>query len=585
MEALWLLAQAICDQVESFQPNLVIVLLRSGEGPLRAALALWDETRGVPFPPVVRTNLGREKVRRYHELRDSLGREPLIEWVHGPDEAAHLLAWVAEQRPWQAELAAQVHAVLGDSNTPARILVVDDFAFEGTTWLLALGLLKEIFPQAEARYIAGTLGGWSGNLARYWLQEHYPDVRARMEAEAQSDRQQGQLETCLIHLRWIATGTEEVDPESLDWRPLSTNSETVQKLTRFLPAETWLALPAWVYATIETHVRRRAQKSFSASARAGSLFWGKLPFVRGRSKEPPGTASTSPTTRRHATLERLTPAHLVLRHAWRTRHVTRRDVEAICGMNPSQATRVLEDLVEQGYLVCQGRGNSTWYDLRPRLGILAYGSLLTDPGPEIEAATDHRIEQVETPFEVEYARSSKGRAGAPTLVLVPEGKGARVQAQVLVMRPDMGMPAVQDMLYRRETNRVGDERVTYESYAQPKKSDPVLIEEVSDLAGVPCVLYTRLKPNLDFVLQDDLPAEVKAKRLAQLAVDSVTPETFRENRDGIRYLADAIRHGVRTPLTAPYREAILRLAGDAPDLEVARRHIARRKGIPVEEQP
>ncbi len=216
---------------------------------------------------------------------------------------------------------------------------------------------------------------------------------------------------------------------------------------------------------------------------------------------------------------------------------------------------------------------------------MASGSLMADPGPEIEAATDRRIEQVETPFEVEYARSSKGRAGAPTLVPVPEGKGARVRAQVFVMQPDMGEPAVQNILYRRETNRVGDEGVTYDLCAQPRKRDPVLIEEVSDLAGVPCVLYTRLKPNLDFVLQDDLPAEVKAKRLAQLAVDSVTPETFRANRDGIRYLADAIRHGVRTPLTAPYRGAILRLAGDAPDLEAARRHIARCKGIPVEEQP
>ncbi len=383
MEALWLLAQAICDQVESFRPDLVIVLLHSGEGPLRAALALWDETRGVPFPPIVRTNLGREKVRRYHELRDSLGREPLIEWLHGPDEAAHMLAWVAEQRPWQAELAAQVHAVLGDNNMPARILVVDDFAFEGTTWLLALGLLKEVFPQAEACYIAGTLGGWSGNLARHWLQEHYPAVYAEMEADARAERDQGEIETCLTLLRWIATGTEDVDPESLDWRPLSANSEAVQKLTRFLPAETWLTLPVWVYTTIETFVRRRVRGGRLLITLPARIYTTIETFVRRWARDgcplipapdvppdPATTASTLPTAHPRITVERLTPPHLVLRHAWRTRHVTLHDVVVICGISPSQATRLLAELVKQGYLVRHGQGNSTWYDLHPRVGNL-----------------------------------------------------------------------------------------------------------------------------------------------------------------------------------------------------------------------
>lgn len=162
---------------------------------------------------------------------------------------------------------------------------------------------------------------------------------------------------------------------------------------------------------------------------------------------------------------------------------------------------------------------------------------------------------------------------------------ARVQGRVLVMRPDVGESTIKDMLYRRETNRVEDERVTYDHEAQLRKSDPVLIQAVGDLAGLERVWYTRLNANLDFVLQEDLPAETKAERLAQLAVASITLETFRENRDGIHYLADAIRHGVRTPLTDLYRQAVLRLAGDAPDLEEARRRIARQKGILAQEQP
>jgi hypothetical protein len=219
------------------------------------------------------------------------------------------------------------------------------------------------------------------------------------------------------------------------------------------------------------------------------------------------------------------------------------------------------------------------------IGILAYGSILANPGSEIKAATRETIKDVMTPFDVEFARSSGKRAGAPTLVPVPNGKGARVQAQVLVIRPDVGESTIKDMLYRRETNRVGDERVTYDLQAQLQKSDPVLIKAVRELAGLARVWYTRLNANLDFVLQDDLPAETKAERLAQFAMDSITLETFREKRDGVRYLADAIRHGVLTPLIDLYREAVLRRAGKAPDLGEARRRIAGQNGISTGEQP
>lgn len=57
------------------------------------------------------------------------------------------------------------------------------------------------------------------------------------------------------------------------------------------------------------------------------------------------------------------------------------------------------------------------------LGILAYGSLIAGPGAELQPlVVDSKA--VDTPFEVEYARSSTKRAGAPTLVPVPDGKGA-----------------------------------------------------------------------------------------------------------------------------------------------------------------
>jgi hypothetical protein len=215
---------------------------------------------------------------------------------------------------------------------------------------------------------------------------------------------------------------------------------------------------------------------------------------------------------------------------------------------------------------------------RPCAGILAYGSLLVDPGAEIDAATVEHI-LVTTPFPVEYARSSGTRAGAPTLVPVQEGLGAPVQAQILLMRPDMRDYLVADMLYRRETNRVGDFNVRYDKDAQQKKRDPVLVKAVEGLGGVPHVFCTWPKPNIDLVLDAGRTDEEKAAHLADLAVRSVTAETYPAGRDGIRYLANAIAHGIRTPLTEAYRAAVLRRADDAPDLETARQRIARNRGF------
>ena len=46
------------------------------------------------------------------------------------------------------------------------------------------------------------------------------------------------------------------------------------------------------------------------------------------------------------------------------------------------------------------------------IGIMAYGSLIADPGNEIQNRLDHFISDVETPFPVEYARrSGKTRNG------------------------------------------------------------------------------------------------------------------------------------------------------------------------------
>ncbi|WP_282091446.1 hypothetical protein [Epibacterium ulvae] len=180
------------------------------------------------------------------------------------------------------------------------------------------------------------------------------------------------------------------------------------------------------------------------------------------------------------------------------------------------------------------------------VGILAYGSLISNPGPEIEKARTETIQDVMTPFPVEFARSSKGRGGAPTLVPVSNG-GAQVKGQVLVM--DASETEAANILYRREINRVGDSSRTYK---QPKDvtDNTVLVERQTNFAGLDVVLYTKIAATIE---------PLTADHLASLAIASVAKAD--DNRDGISYLRDAKSDGIATALSSAYEAEILRKTG------------------------
>ena len=179
-------------------------------------------------------------------------------------------------------------------------------------------------------------------------------------------------------------------------------------------------------------------------------------------------------------------------------------------------------------------------------GILAYGSLITSPGPEIASVTVGRIRNVETPFNVEFARKSKTRGYAPTLIPVASG-GAPVSAEILVIRESIAPDLVADMLWRRETRQSGRQR-----YRRPAVVDvnDVVVETIHNLAGVRTVLYTKIEQNID---------PLSAKTLADLAIHSVA--TAPRGTDGITYLMDAKKSGIRTPLMRDYESEILSQIG------------------------
>ncbi len=177
------------------------------------------------------------------------------------------------------------------------------------------------------------------------------------------------------------------------------------------------------------------------------------------------------------------------------------------------------------------------------VGILAYGSLIDDPGAEIEPAIGKRID-CRTPFRVEFARSSKTRKGAPTLV--PHDHGAEVAAKVLVV--NLSVSEATHRLYRRELHKVG-EKLLYDPSGDAT-SNRIVIKTLRQFQGVDTVLYTSIGANID---------NMNATTLAELAISSA--RALKDGSDGISYLMNAKKAGVTTLLSDAYEKEIVRMTG------------------------
>jgi hypothetical protein len=189
---------------------------------------------------------------------------------------------------------------------------------------------------------------------------------------------------------------------------------------------------------------------------------------------------------------------------------------------------------------------------KPRYGIFGFGSLISDPGEELTRATGSR-QDLETPFAVEYGRSSNTRGGAPTLVPVKTG-GAKVKATVFVLKDSISEPEAESILYRRELHQVGSGR-TYNPSPKPGKNS-IVVAAWPSLIGLEKIFYT------DFGDSGKLTNPTPAL-LAGLAVDSARNRAVPEGNDGISYLMNAKKAGIVTPLSADYEKEILRLTGTA----------------------
>lgn len=213
------------------------------------------------------------------------------------------------------------------------------------------------------------------------------------------------------------------------------------------------------------------------------------------------------------------------------------------------------------------------------IGIMAYGSLISDPGIEIQNRLDRSISDVETPFPVEYARRSGSRNGAPTLVPVPPGRAGFVKGVVLVMKKYSHKDAIQNYLYRRELHAVGNKTKVYDHGIQSRRREAMLIESLPGFQDLELVYNTRFPINFGEILDPNRDIQEKAMLLARAARVSLSSETYLNRLDGIQYLLNNIDNSIITQLVISYMQAILDLADNALNLADARLLIARQKGI------
>jgi hypothetical protein len=250
IESFYHLAKAAIEDIRTFQPDLVMVLAHGGWGVQWAVEALWE--KGEPFPPVLVTNIGREKRKRYEDLRPPEFYEHMGHYVAdyaGDIENGFFLAWVSRQKGWQDALRNQVLETLQGSE-PKRVLVLDDGDFEGGTFRLVLRLVADAFPGCAAHMLAGDAFEWRNEIADKWLVDR--KIRRKSRRFRKLDLQVFDL---------VAGTEDDGDVDSLNWRAVTPGNKVFDVLAKYLPVETWMELPAWAEREIKERVAGFSRKS------------------------------------------------------------------------------------------------------------------------------------------------------------------------------------------------------------------------------------------------------------------------------------------------------------------------------------
>lgn len=186
-------------------------------------------------------------------------------------------------------------------------------------------------------------------------------------------------------------------------------------------------------------------------------------------------------------------------------------------------------------------------NIKYKLGILAYGSLIDFPGEEIRSVEIDRVPCL-TPFKVEFARKSSTRGDAPTLIPSDNLKiGKNVNAFIIILDNKIAIGDAKSMLWRREIHKV-DKSMPYK---EPERItvDRVVVKEINNFMDVETVLYTSIGSNIEEKITPNL--------LAELAINSFLKGAGKNGKDGIRYLLSAKKNKIITEFSEEYEKQIL----------------------------
>jgi len=331
LESLFDLGQAACDAIRAVQPDLVIGLAHSGWIPVAVARALWQTTERQPFPPCLRINLGLEKAGLFRDQRRTAGVGDYSANYSDAFRVAPLLVWVEDQLHWQAEMREMVGETIGKNQTPKHILVLDEMVSKGDTYLMTLSLLHAVYPNAEARFLAGRTTR-ANQLTNLWLAEAHPDLdqAALLKNDSRGLRQEG--------LKRIVVGTEDVAASSLRWRFVSESHPGLQSLSEVISMPDLLACRDWIEARVCQSAVERAQGRLSEPAVKQKSTW-----------FPPHFYSIWPD---------LPP----YKQLWQEGRMTALRWAEIRGCSLETAEQEIQTLVSpEEYLVPRGPGAPDWY--------------------------------------------------------------------------------------------------------------------------------------------------------------------------------------------------------------------------------
>jgi len=220
-----------CKQVEHFKPDIVLGLAHAGWAPVVATRSVWESLSSRPFPPSLRTNLGREKLLPYRQQLREAQRGDFYGTLSSLRDVADFLNWLDGQTELQERVDKQIQTTLGTAYPPIRVLILDEMIAEGGTWLLAVGLLDILYPGAEVRFVDGPYFQWRDVLSKHWLEENHPELFVEMLDLLEKMRAEQILENWSRHAYSIAPGTEDIDPRLPEWRPIQPEDPDVHSAT------------------------------------------------------------------------------------------------------------------------------------------------------------------------------------------------------------------------------------------------------------------------------------------------------------------------------------------------------------------